>query len=567
MVVPPMAPLTAAPCLFRPCCLWLAAVVSAGHFSEGSVAAAGPGEAEAVVSALAVADECVAGGAGANTTGCALSALQARGMRAPAAPPGAPGSATGGAAPGGQLRVQATVAGVPIYSSSVDTLGVDQQSTWILKVPASWSDAELEGFVNRMPPSCDVRFSGHPSNGLPIIALHASPAALDELLAQPGSSLLEYVEQDQDVLAPEPATWRADTHAAEPLRADMHASNVQQSPPSWGLDRIDQRDLPLDDSYSWQGNGGANVHVYVLDTGIRTTHQDFGGRAIPTLDATKHPVQACAPTDSSCALDTNGHGTHCAGTVGGASYGVAKHAVLHSVKIFRDDDKTCDLIVLKALEWVIRNNQRPAVVSASFGGSLSLALDMAVDITVAFGITMVVAAGNSNMDACAFSPARAPAAITVAATDERDFHAQFGTGPWMASNFGPCVDIYAPGLQILSAYHTSDTARQVMNGTSMACPHVSGAVALLLGQEPTRTPADVAGLLLSRATDGKVLNASADTPNKLLYTMPAGECCYWGSGCEDSRKVCNPPEHWCSRSQDRCILRQCNGKFFCPGAN
>jgi subtilisin family serine protease len=278
----------------------------------------------------------------------------------------------------------------------------------------------------------------------------------------------------------------------------LRASATQTNPPSYGLDRIDQPRLPLDRSYTFDTTG-SGVTVFVVDTGIRFTHTDFGGRAVSGFDA----------VDGGTAEDCNGHGTHVAGTVGGRLHGVAKAARLVGVRVLDCDGSGSTAQVVAGIDFVARSTARPAVANMSLGGGPSRAIDAAVNRAIAAGVTFAVAAGNENANACGSSPARVPAAVTVGATDRADNRANF-------SNTGPCVDLFAPGVAITSAIIDSDTATVAFSGTSMASPHVAGAAALILESDRAATPAAVAARLLADASTGVVRGAGAGSPNRLL---------------------------------------------------
>lgn len=282
----------------------------------------------------------------------------------------------------------------------------------------------------------------------------------------------------------------------------MKIDATTQSNADWGLDRIDQKNLPLDSAYSYLQTGSGTT-AYIVDTGILSTHQQFSGRVLSGYTAI---------SDGNGTSDCHGHGTHVAGTVGGSTYGVAKNVSLVPIRILGCDGSGASSNVIAGLDWILKNGKKPAVVNMSLGGEANASLDSAVENLFNNGYVMVVAAGNSNTDACSSSPARVSKAITVAATDSTDTRASY-------SNYGSCVDIFAPGSQINSSWIGSNTATKVLNGTSMATPHVAGVVAEMLQSTSTATPQTISTNLLNQASSNVVKNPSG-SPNRLLYKSP-----------------------------------------------
>jgi subtilisin family serine protease len=281
----------------------------------------------------------------------------------------------------------------------------------------------------------------------------------------------------------------------------VHAS-ATQSGATWGIDRIDQRDLPLSGSYTYNFDG-AGVHAYVIDTGIRATHSQFAGRVGNGFTAV---------SDGNGTNDCAGHGTHVAGTIGGSTYGVAKRVTLHAVRVLGCDGSGTNSGVIAGVDWVRANHVKPAVANMSLGGGASSALDTAVNNAINAGVTFGVAAGNENADACGGSPSRVPAAITVGSSTSGDARSSF-------SNWGTCVDLFAPGSGITSSWNTSDTATNTISGTSMATPHLVGVAALYLSEHGQTAPATVAAALRASASMNKLSGIGTGSPNRLLYSQ------------------------------------------------
>ncbi|MER7184075.1 S8 family peptidase [Streptomyces hyaluromycini] len=293
----------------------------------------------------------------------------------------------------------------------------------------------------------------------------------------------------------------ADSRVASVVQdSRVRLERTQKNPPSWGLDRVDQAALPLDRSYTSPGSAGAGVTVYVIDTGVRITQADFGGRASYGWDFVGNDRSAG---------DGNGHGTHVAGIIAGTRYGVAKKARIVSVRVLDDTGAGTTAQVIAGVDWVTAHARRPAVANLSLGGYHSAQLDTAVRNSIRAGVTYTVAAGNDGLPAARFSPADVPQALTVGATDRTDTRAEF-------SDYGPAVDLFAPGVAITSDSFASDTGRATYSGTSMAAPHVAGAAALYLAGHRRATPAQVAEALIAGAASGKVSGAGPGSPDRLL---------------------------------------------------
>lgn len=278
-----------------------------------------------------------------------------------------------------------------------------------------------------------------------------------------------------------------------------------QNQVTWGLDRVDQRDRPLDSQYYFQYNGSA-VTAFVIDTGIRSDHIEFVGRIVTGYTAV---------SDGNGTNDCNGHGTHVSGTIGGTTWGVAKAVKLAPVRVLDCEGSGTLSGVIAGIDWVAGSSARPAVANLSLGSSKSSTVNVAVAGAYNKGVTMVVAAGNSNADACLYSPSSEPTAITVGATTSSDARASY-------SNYGTCVDVFAPGSSITSAWNTSSTATNTISGTSMASPHVAGIAALALSANPSAKPSAVTQFILSNSSLNKLSSIGTGSPNKLAYSMASG---------------------------------------------
>jgi subtilisin family serine protease len=376
------------------------------------------------------------------------------------------------------------VAGVPIlnyelaYGGATSLAERKGKQQWIVVVQKGVADKDIDALCKM---SKCVR-EGHPDkNGVSYFEIYADEAELEKVLSA-GVGAVKFVEPDVEM------------HLIPDIQSDAQAT-------SWGLDRVGTDTRP---------NSGAGAHVYVLDTGIRTSHNDYGGRAIATLDLSSNSLVECSG-NSGCASDAQGHGSHCAGTAAGGSYGIARDATIHAVKVLSDSGSGQFSWSFDALDWMATKGERPAIASMSLGGQGVLAsMETAVDAAVDAGITVVVAGGNSNRDACGFSPAFVGSAITVGSTTISNARSSF-------SNYGACTDIWAPGSDITSVGIRSDTASQTYSGTSMACPHVSGAAAVILSASPGLKPSGVMAALAANAEQGAISGLKSGDTNIFLW--------------------------------------------------
>ena len=386
-----------------------------------------------------------------------------------------------------------------------------------------------EGVVNPPEPSVDPAPTELGPSALSVAAQQAGPGQ-----AIPGNWIVVFNRDVPD--APGLANRLANQHGAVPsfvyaaalngfaaplsdqavaaLRRNPNVDYIEQdrvatkigtqNNPTWGLDRIDQRQRPLDGTYTYE-NEGAGVSAYILDTGIRTTHSEFAGRAAFAADFIGDGNEGVNNGDC------DGHGTHVAGTVGGTTYGVAKGVDLYAVRVLGCNGSGSYSGVIAGVDWVVANHVAPAVANMSLGGGLSTGLNQAIETAVQSGIFFAVAAGNDNTDACNRSPASAPSAFTVGASTSSDARSSF-------SNYGSCVDIFAPGSAITSSTHGSDVSTGTWSGTSMASPHVAGAAALYLADDPALTPSQVTSALEQNGTSGVLSGLGTGSPNLLLFS-------------------------------------------------
>lgn len=414
-------------------------------------------------------------------------------------------------------------AGATVRIDSDSNVAVFGRGQWVISIKEGCTNSDVDKMAEHMPEDTAPVYKGHPDEGgFCMFIMEGTKAGVEKELDTHTWPHPPLVEADKNISAiPEIPSDESD-------ESDSLLQAGSGKPESWGLDRIDDK-KGLDNSYSAPANTkeGAGVHVYVLDTGVHVAHEDFEGRAIPAFDVTGSSDEVCSATSTTCARDIQGHGTHCAGTVAGKKYGVAKKAQIYGVKVLGDNGSGSFAAILRAIEWVTMNGKRPAIMSMSLGGKGTMQTAVtAIDKAAQQGVPVVVAAGNSGRtstpDACKYTPAFVPSAITVGATDKpsggSDRRASY-------SSYGTCLDIYAPGSDIISAEKGTRSGTDKMSGTSMACPHVAGATALLLAENPQLSVTEIVTKLTSTGIKGIISDAKTGSPNIMLYTgvsTPAG---------------------------------------------
>jgi len=391
------------------------------------------------------------------------------------------------------------IAGVPIVnyhaayggSSSLSSLEEAREEEWLVSLQPGATDAQIAGLCKMARNGC--KMVGHPDKGgVPFLEMEGTEGDLEAVIKS-SRHLVKFAEPNQPIeMIPE-----------FPEEASDDAS--------WGLTRVG--------AGGRSGAQGSGTHVYILDTGVRTTHTDFGTRAAPGADLSSGSLVECNG-DLTCAADRQGHGTHCAGTAAGSTFGVASQANVYGVKVLGDSGAGGFDAIIGGIDFAAASDARPAVGSMSLGGQCPLGwcglfgvVKDAVNTAVQNGVTIVVAGGNSNGDACGFVPAFVPSAITVGSTTSLDARSEF-------SNYGSCTNIWAPGSRITSASHEDDSGSKTFSGTSMACPHVAGAAAITLEQNPTFKSEQVLETLLNKAATNYITDLQTGDTNKLLYIAP-----------------------------------------------
>jgi len=386
------------------------------------------------------------------------------------------------------------IAGVPVINyryrhlqSPAKQEGLEVAYDWVVKFKAGLGDDELESFCGGGPGAGQCVALGHPGHGgVPLATVRGTERKLRKLL-ELRPWMVDFVEPDTPVeLEPAPAAEEAAARVDERTLWNLEKVNIAQA--------------------RFTGRG---VHVYVMDSGIRCSHQEFGGRAVGAVDTLINwgvATECDSMQDDTCCADPIGHGTHVAGTAGGVNYGVAKEATIHAMKVFPGSGSNINA----GMDWMARFAQKPAVMTMSLGGAEpSESSREAVDAVVNSGVPVIVSGGNSIIDSCLQSYSFIASAIGVGASTSTDTRASF-------SNFGTCIAIFAPGQSIVSAHHWYDTESLTMSGTSMAAPLVAGATALLLEEDPSLTPTGVRIALRERATKNALVDLLAGDPNLLL---------------------------------------------------
>jgi len=398
------------------------------------------------------------------------------------------------------------IAGVPVLNyhtrkgSETASLAEleEAEQDWVVMVKPGTSDEQIQNMCKTNKKGC--KLTGHPEGGVPFIDVQGTEKDLEAVL-QSGGSAVQYAEPDREIF----------------MIPEIEEAEVGPQAATWGLNKIGADQRP---------GTGSNTYIFVLDTGVRVSHQEFNGRAVPYLDMSVGGASFCNG-DTSCAGDRQGHGTHCAGTAAGSSVGVAPGATVAAIKVLSDSGSGSFSWSYYALDVLAQISSRPAVASMSLGGSgTSQAMSDAVNSAVNAGVTVVVAAGNDNSNACNFSPAFVPSAITVGSTTSTDQRSSF-------SNYGSCTDIWAPGSSVYSAGVSSNSAYSTLSGTSMACPHVSGGAALKLEANPSLTPSGVLSQLSASALKGRISGLYSSDTNEFLYVGGGG-----GGGCTDLQSSC-----------------------------
>ncbi len=410
------------------------------------------------------------------------------------------------------------------------TLSISLAGASLLATASSMALATsaTEDLISSQPTAAEFRHAARPIQGEYIVVLREEAAALaTEADMRSGVPMVETVANDmarahgarvQETFshALRGFVVQADDRSLVRLLMDDRVAFIEengkvsinqttQPNATWGLDRIDQRDLPLNGTYTYDTTA-SNVYTYIVDTGVRPNHNEFGNRVLSGFTAIN---------DGRGSSDCNGHGTHVAGTVAGSVYGVAKAARIVPVRVLGCTGGGSNAGVIAGMDWIAANHVKPAVANMSLGGGASTATDNAVTNMRNAGVTVVVAAGNENQNACNVSPARAASAITVGSTTTNDTRSNF-------SNWGSCVDIFAPGSNITAAWHTSNSALNTISGTSMAAPHVAGVAALFLANNPNATPAQVENAVISNSSTGKLSGINTGSPNRLVYSRFGG---------------------------------------------